>query len=152
MADSNSLFYGKGSCEFNQTLLNLCELVWQKKSSLKTEPELVITPSSQEPGPYFNINTVLPGMGIPMLKIRQSQDHFIFNMGIPILVRQHLYIEVGLYFLEEAWYRPWPGDSHKLQKEDKEMFNSSPPWTKWPSFRRRYIQMHFCEWKLLYFD
>ena len=34
-----------------------------------------------------------PGMGIPMLKIRWSHDHLVFNMGIPMLVRQHLYIE-----------------------------------------------------------
>ena len=26
------------------------------------------------------------------------------------------------------------------------------PWTKWPSFRRRYFQMHFREWKVSYFD
>ena len=26
------------------------------------------------------------------------------------------------------------------------------PWTKWPSFRRRYFQMHFREWKVLYFN
>ena len=26
------------------------------------------------------------------------------------------------------------------------------PWTKWPPFRRRYFQMHFCEWKVLCFD
>ena len=25
-------------------------------------------------------------------------------------------------------------------------------WTKWPSFCRRYLQMHFREWKVLYFD
>ena len=25
------------------------------------------------------------------------------------------------------------------------------PWTKWPLFRRRYIQLHFPEWKVLYF-
>ena len=35
----------------------------------------------------------LPGMGIPMLKIRRSQDRLIFNMGMPIQIRQHLYIE-----------------------------------------------------------
>ena len=40
-------------------------------------------------GPSF------PGMGIPMLKIRRSQDRLIFNMGIPILARQHLYIEMA---------------------------------------------------------
>ena len=30
--------------------------------------------------------------------------------------------------------------------------NSSPPETKWPLFRRRHFQMHFHEWKVLYFD
>ena len=30
--------------------------------------------------------------------------------------------------------------------------NSFPPWTKWPYFRRGYFQMHFCDWKVLYFD
>ena len=33
------------------------------------------------------------GMGVPMLKIRRSQHRLIFNMGIPILVRWHLYTE-----------------------------------------------------------
>ena len=37
------------------------------------------------------------------------------------------------------------GTGHKLG------FNWSTPWTKWPPFRRRYFQMHFHEWKLLYF-
>ena len=32
-------------------------------------------------------------MGRPMLKIRRSRDCLIFNMGIPILLRRHLYIE-----------------------------------------------------------
>ena len=31
----------------------------------------------------------------PMLKIRRSQDRLIFNMGMPILVRRHLYIETA---------------------------------------------------------
>ena len=35
---------------------------------------------------------IYPGMGIPMLKIRRSRDCLIFNMGILILIRQHLYI------------------------------------------------------------
>ena len=30
-----------------------------------------------------------------MLKIRWSRDHLIFNMGVPILVRWHLYIETA---------------------------------------------------------
>ena len=47
-----------------------------------------------------------PGMGIPMLTIRRSWDRLIFNMGIPILVRQHLYIETPLWsFLESTQER-----------------------------------------------
>ena len=36
-----------------------------------------------------------PGMEIPMLKIRRSRCRLIFNMGIPILVRRHLYNETA---------------------------------------------------------
>ena len=36
---------------------------------------------------------LLSGMGIPMLKM--SWDRLFFNMGIPILVRRHLYIETA---------------------------------------------------------
>ena len=32
------------------------------------------------------------------------------------------------------------------------LFNLPPPWTKWPPFCRRYFQMHFCAWKVSYFD
>ena len=34
----------------------------------------------------------LPRYGIPMLKIRRYRDRLILNMGIPFLVRRHLYI------------------------------------------------------------
>ena len=50
---------------------------------------------------FYDLGTVsirrlsFPGMGIPMLKIRRSQHCLIFNMGIPILVRWHLYIETA---------------------------------------------------------
>ena len=66
----------------------------------------------QLPGPRFNIGTVFPGMVILMLKIRRSRDRLIFNMGIPILVRRHLYIETdpsfssmipGEWFLRHAF-------------------------------------------------
>ena len=30
--------------------------------------------------------------------------------------------------------------------------NSISPWTKWPPFRRGHFQLHFHEWKVLYFD
>ena len=56
----------------------------------------------KDTGPRLNITTVSPDtcIGIPMLRIRQSWDRLIFNMGIPILVRQHLYIETAPWFLE----------------------------------------------------
>ena len=38
-------------------------------------------------------------MGIPMLKIRRSRDRLIFNMGILILVRRHLYIKTAPWWL-----------------------------------------------------
>ena len=50
-------------------------------------------------GPRRNIKMVSPGMGIPMLKIRWSRDRLIFNMGILILVRGHLYIETAPWSL-----------------------------------------------------
>ena len=39
--------------------------------------------------------TVLPGMAIPMLKIRRPNGRLIFNMGIPIPGKDGLYIETG---------------------------------------------------------
>ena len=47
-------------------------------------------------GPCPNIKTVFARYGIPMLKIRRSGDSLIFNMGIPVLVRWHFYIETPL--------------------------------------------------------
>ena len=44
-------------------------------------------------GPCLNINTVFPGVGIPMLKIRRLWDRLIIYMGMPILKRRHHYIE-----------------------------------------------------------
>ena len=52
------------------------------------------------PGPCINIRASFPGMGIPTLKIRWLPDHLIFNMGIHILVRRHLYIETAPGSLE----------------------------------------------------
>ena len=47
----------------------------------------------------LNIKTVFPCMRIPMLQIRRSRDCLTFNMGIPILVRLHLYIEMAPSYL-----------------------------------------------------
>ena len=45
--------------------------------------------------PRLNIKTVFPGIRRPMLKIRWPWDSPIFNMGIPILIIWHLYIETA---------------------------------------------------------
>ena len=44
-------------------------------------------------GPRLNIKTIFPCMWISMLKIKRSRGRLIFNMGIFIQVRRHLYIE-----------------------------------------------------------
>ena len=66
--------------------------------------------SSKPSGPCLNVKTVFPVMGIPMLKIRRSHDRLISNMGIPILVRQHLYIEMAIYITRFA-----EGKMHQYQ-------------------------------------
>ena len=71
------------------------------------------------PGPGLNIKTVSSGMGIPMLMIRRSQDRFIFNMGILILVRP-LYIETPLLTVKPVlWmqYSQYFDNGEKLTEE-----------------------------------
>ena len=55
--------------------------------------------ASKDTGPRLNIKTVFPCMEILILMIRRSWDRFIFILGIPILLRRHLYIE------SDAWDR-----------------------------------------------
>ena len=70
-----------------------------KKMSGFTTPGNTKPPHSHQ-GPISIWRLSFPGMGIPMLKIRGSWELLIFNMGIPILVRRHLYIET-------ASWEPW---------------------------------------------
>ena len=46
-----------------------------------------------------------------MLKIRRSRDRLVFNMGIPILARRHLYIEMAPCSSQEVhsplWQTTW---------------------------------------------
>ena len=60
----------------------------------------------QGPRACLNIKTVFPVMGIFITEFKQSWDCLIFKMRIPILVRQHLYIETGPRTL---WTRVEPG-------------------------------------------
>ena len=39
------------------------------------------------------INTIFPGMGIPIIRVRGSWDNVNFTMGIPMLVRWHHFSE-----------------------------------------------------------
>ena len=59
-----------------------------------------ITSRQKTPRSRLNINKFFPGVGISIIKIRQSSDRLIFIMGILILVRRHIYIETG------PWYNP----------------------------------------------
>ena len=43
-----------------------------------------------------------------MLEMRQSRDRLIFNMGIPILVRRHLYIETAPSCFLNSLLNMWP--------------------------------------------
>ena len=50
----------------------------------------------------------LTSIGIPILEIRQSYDRLISTMGFSILVRWHLYIESGPWFvLKLHYYMVW---------------------------------------------
>ena len=49
--------------------------------------------------------TVLPGMTIPMLKIRRPNGRLIFNMGIPIPGKDGLYIETGPWFQVQPMFK-----------------------------------------------
>ena len=40
----------------------------------------------------------------------------------------------------------------KFSATDNAKWINSPPWTKWLPFRRRYFQIHFSEWNILYSD
>ena len=69
------------------------------------------------PGPPLNIKMVFAGMRISMLKIRLSRDSLILNMGIPILVRRHHYIETAPCLREQPTYR-----SHRVNTSSSAAF------------------------------
>ena len=53
------------------------------------------------PGPCFNIKKVSLGIGNSIIKVWRSWDRLICTMGIPLLVRWHLYIETAPWSLWE---------------------------------------------------
>ena len=112
------------------------------------------------------IKTFFPGMGIPILKIRWLQNRLIFNMGIPILIKCHLYLEspseedrelfVDFSSILCLWF-----DIQDMRTYN--FFDQVPKtgvnrWTqhteaktKWLTFCIQF-EMHFIEWKLVYFE
>ena len=70
-------------------------------------PGKMVLLSKWGPGPRLNIKTIFSGMSIPMFKIRRSSDCLIFNKGIPILVKRHLYIEMASRFPFVRQYITW---------------------------------------------
>ena len=62
-------------------------------SGTNPEPFHPIPPQSRHLGAVSIRKTVLPGMAIPMLKIRRPTGRLIFNMGIPIPGKTVFYIE-----------------------------------------------------------
>ena len=72
--------------------------------------------------PRCNIKTVFTGFGISIIKIKESWDRLILIMGIAMLIRWHLYIEmipgscfdanfvvsdIGCCRYGNPWYRQW---------------------------------------------
>ena len=78
-------------------------------------------------------------MGIPMLKIRRMWDRLILSMGIPILVRRHLYIETPpdsykythlsktLKCAWLLWYTPLPNSLYRLLAKKAWKFRITHP-------------------------
>ena len=52
------------------------------------------------PKPCFDVKTIFLVVDIPIRKIRQSWDYFMF--WLPIQVRWHLYIEIVPYVYESS--------------------------------------------------
>ena len=66
--------------------------------------------------PRLNIKMIFPGVVISIIKIRRSWDHLIFMMGIPILVKQHLYIKTAPCGKHQWEHPPNPTDGNASAK------------------------------------
>ena len=60
--------------------------------------------TNMKPGGCLNIKTVFPMYGDSHVKdMTVGEAVLSFNMGIPILVRRHIYIEAAPWWLLAAW-------------------------------------------------
>ena len=76
-------------------LLNVFVLIFNLHFAYVNATQLSHFHFNKRPGPRLNIKTVFWGVGISIIKIRRALDSLIFTMGIPMLVRRHIYIETG---------------------------------------------------------
>ena len=79
---------------FDDVIMNVTDMTW-----LRLTNDSILYSHISGPGTRLIIKTVFPGIGIPMLRIRRSRNRLILNMGIPILVRRHLYVEAAPWYI-----------------------------------------------------
>ena len=85
---------------------------------------LVVVTSMKSPRAPSQYKDRLSSYGIHMLEIRRSRNPLIFNMGIPILVRQRLYIEMAPSCLTSR-HVDWT-----YAKIDTRHFSTGSQWTR----------------------
>ena len=78
-----------------QTVHNSSQVCWASAHERRITSSSHLTGGPRNQGP-ISILRLLPKYRIPILKIRRSLDLLIFVIGIPILVRWHLYIATAL--------------------------------------------------------
>ena len=86
----------------HSVMLTFLALIARKlRHDMKMPWELLLRhwPSVQKSGPHLNIKTVFHSHGDSHAKDKTVWDHLIFNVGIPILVRRHLYIETAPWLI-----------------------------------------------------
>ena len=80
---------------FDDVIMNLMHSIWQQLHELTPICLIQPPPTAASWWRHFTTKTTFPDMDIPILKIRGSQDRLFYTIGIPWLVRRHLYIEAG---------------------------------------------------------
>ena len=97
---STAFCYTKGGVRYHRII------------SSSADRDILATLKSNRLGAVSIRKTVLPGMAIPMLKIRRPNGRLIFNMEITIRRLDGLYIETG------PWFRR--GGDFFFNSEDKD--------------------------------
>ena len=89
------LFFLICSLYFSSWVSSCLNINSRTRSNWTFSKEIPMADAKSNQGAVSIRKTVLPGMAIPMLKIRRPNGRLIFNMGIPIPGKDGLYIEMG---------------------------------------------------------